>query len=116
MEIAYKNKPIQTVCEDYKKAARKYNTLVADKLHAALNFIQAAENIRDVAKYPPFHFHDLKGDRAGCFAMDLGRRLGYRLIVRPKLKGRYAAPEEVFGTEALEIVVIQLEEVTNHYE
>lgn len=33
-----------------------------------------------------------------------------------KKGAEYASPEEVFGADALTIVEIQFEEVTNHYE
>ena len=116
MDIEYKNSALRKDCTDYKKAVRKFNALVADKLLAAVNFIEAAQDIRDVVKYPPFHFHPLERDRKGFFSIDLGRRLGFRLIVRPKKDGRYATTEEIYGSEADEIVIIRIEEVTNHYE
>ena len=116
MNIEYKNSRLQKDCTDYKRAVKQYNSEVADRLHAAINFIEAAENISAVVKYPPFHFHPLKRDRKGFFAIDLGRKIGFRLIVRPKKGECYATVEEIYGDTASEIVLVRLEEVTNHYE
>lgn len=116
MDINYKNSNLQKICTDYRMAVKQYNTAVADKLHAAINFMEAADNISAVVIYPPFHFHPLQRDRKGFFAIDLGRKLGFRLIVRPKKENRYATVEEIYGVEACEIVIIRIEEVTNHYE
>jgi len=99
-----------------KKAQKAFSNLVAERLHAAVNQIKAAPDIRDVINFPPHHFHLLKGDRNGRYAIDLGRKLGFRLIVRPQKGDKFASPEEVFGADALTIVDIQFEEVTNHYE
>lgn len=116
MDIVYKNKNVESVCVDYRVAKRRYNSKIAEKLFAALELIRNAESIKDVALYPPFHFHALKGDWNGFFAIDLGRRLGYRLIVRPKRGGNYVTAAEVFSASAVEIILIQIEEVSNHYE
>ena len=99
-----------------KKAQKAFSILVAERLHAAVNQIQAAPDIRDVINYPPHNFHLLKGDQKGRYAIDLGRKLGFRLIVRPKKGNKFASSEEVFGADAITIVDIQFEEVTNHYE
>lgn len=116
MNIIYNNEKVKDYCTNMKKAQKAFNSQVALKLHAAVNQIEAAPNIRDVINFPPHHFHLLKGDRKGRCAIDLGRKLGFRLIVRPKKGEEFAAPEEIFGADALTIVDIQFEEVTNHYE
>jgi proteic killer suppression protein len=116
MNIIYNNAKVKGYCTNMKKAQKAFNSQVALKLHAAVNQIEAAPSIRDVVNFPPYHFHLLKGDRKGYYAIDLGRKLGYRLIVRPKKGEKFASSEEVFGADALTIVDIQFEEVTNHYE
>lgn len=116
MNIIYSNSKVKAYCTNLVKAQKAFNSEVAEKLHAAINQIMAAPNIRDVVNFAPHHFHLLKGNRKGHYSIDLGRRLGYRLIVRPKKGNKFASPEEVFGADALTIVEIQFEEVTNHYE
>lgn len=69
MDIEYKNSSLRKDCTDYRKAVKKFNAPVADKLLAAVNFIEAAQDISDVVKYPPFHFHPLERDRKGFFLL-----------------------------------------------
>lgn len=116
MNIFYRNSRIEGYCKNNIKAQKAFSRQVALKLQAAINQVEAASNILDVINFPPNHFHLLKGDRKGLYSIDLGRKLGFRLIVRPKKGDNFASPEEVFGADALTIVDIQFEEVTNHYE
>ena len=37
MEIIYRNKKVKEVCEDFKKAIKKYGQEVAEKLHQLIN-------------------------------------------------------------------------------
>ena len=117
MEIKYKTTQIKNICENYGKAKKKHGEDVAEKLFSAIDFIKAAPSVIDIRNYPPFHFHSLQGDKNGQFAIDLGRRLGFRLIVKPiNNDGTFSNNEQVYAASALEIVVLQFEEVSNHYE
>ena len=58
--------------------------IVADKLHSLINFLESANNLMDVKNVPIYHLHPLKGDRKGQFAIDIGRKLGWRLIIIPE--------------------------------
>lgn len=51
MEIAYRNRRVEAVCEDYRIAVKRYNGKVAEKLFAALEFIRSAASIQDVARH-----------------------------------------------------------------
>lgn len=71
----------------------------------------------DIINYNSFQFHPLKGDRKGCHTIYLGKRLGYRLIVRPMDNdGNICSNEKIYGANSFEIVNIQVEEVSKHYE
>jgi proteic killer suppression protein len=59
-------------------------SIVADKLHSLINFLESANNLTDVKNVPIYHLHPLKGDRKGQFAIDIGRKLGWRLIIVPE--------------------------------
>ena len=99
------------------KAKKEYGEAVTEKLYSAIDYIESANSIADIREYPPFHFHDLKGKRNGEYAIDLGRRLGFRLIVRPlDANGETCNNTQIYSAAAIEIVVVQFEEVTNHYE
>ena len=117
MEIRYKKKELKNICENYGKAKKEYGENVAERLFSAIDFIKAAPNVIDIINYPPFHFHSLKGDKNGQFSIDLGRRLGFRLIVKPMNNdGTFSNNKQVYAASALEIVVLKFEEVSNHYE
>lgn len=38
----------------------------------------------DIKNVPIYRLHPLKGDRKGQFAIDIGRKLGWRLIIIPE--------------------------------
>ena len=117
MEIRYKKKELKSICENYGKAKKEFGADVAEKLFSAIDFIEAAQSIVDVRNYSPFHFHSLKGDKNGQYAIYLGRKLGFRLIVKPlNIDGAFSNNEQIYSTKAIEIVVILFEEVSNHYE
>ena len=116
MIIIYKNKKIEKQCKDYREAKKTYNDNVAEKLHSVINFIENSESLMDVKNMPSFHLHPLSGDRKGTYAIDLGRRLGYRLIVIPldneQKQWTINDVNEIYKCTSVVIAV----EVTNHYE
>ena len=115
MQIEYKSETLKETCTDIRKATKKYNKTVAEKLISTINFIEASESLIDVRNYPPFKFHLLIGDKKGFYAIDLGRKLGYRILVKPLLNGQEAISTDIFSNKAIEIKIIKVEEVTNHY-
>ena len=118
MIIKYKTGSLKKVCTNLKEAKKKFSGRIPEKLLAAVNYIETADNLRDVVNYPPFHFHDLHRDRKGQYAIDIGGRMsGVRLVLSPLHgNGQSCCNEEVFGACAITIVSVYLEEVTNHYE
>lgn len=88
---------------------------VAEKRMATINFIESADSLLDVSRYPPFRFHELKGDRSGFFAIDLGRKMGYRLIIEPVCLTTDIKDEQGFY-QFQKIRIIEVQEVCNHYE
>lgn len=117
MEIRYKTKQLKNVCEKLGKAKKEFGADVAEKLFSAIDFIEAAPSIIDVRNYQPFHFHPLQGNKKGEYAIDLGRKLGFRLILKPlNSDGTFSNNEQIYSAKAIEIVVILLEEVSNHYD
>ena len=118
MQIKYTSSKVKNVCTSLKEAKKKFSGIVPEKLHAAINFIENASTITDIISYPPFHFHYLKGSRKGEYAIDIaGRSSGWRLIMIPiDNNGNACSNDDIYGKNAVNIVIVQLEEVTNHYE
>ena len=108
MEIRYKNKRIRDICENEKKAIKKYNKIIAEKLIFSIEFLKNSNSLKDVADYQNFRLHELKYGRKGQFAIDLGKTTGYRLIIEP------ITVNEIISYESINIVEIM--EVSNHYE
>ena len=97
MEIRYKNKRIRDICENEKKAIKKYK--------------KNSNSLKDVADYQNFRLHELKYERKGQFAIDLGKTTGYRLIIEPITDNK---ENETISYESINVVEIM--EVSNHYE
>ena len=116
MKICYKTKKLEKECTDLSKAKKTYGEKVSEKLFATIEFIQNAVNLQDIIENPSFHFHKLLGKRKGEYAIDLGRKLGFRLIIIPldTIGNQYNKP--INTNNAIEIVSISVEEVSNHYE
>lgn len=104
------------LCHDYRKAKKELGGLVAEKLFALLNLLESAENLYDVDRMRIYHLHALQGERQGQYALDLGRKSGYRLIVIPMNPGETNEPEsdQMLMYKACEIILVW--EVSKHYE
>ena len=107
MEIRYKDKKIRDICENEKKAIKKYNRVIAEKLIFSIEFLKNSNSLKDVADYRNFRFHELKYGRKGQFAIDLGKTTGYKPITVNK-------ENKTISYESINVVEIM--EVSNHYE
>ncbi len=117
MDIKYKNKATEKECTQYRQALKQYNKEVAEKIIKCINYIENASTFSDIINYPPFHLHPLKADRVGEFAIDLGRKLGFRLIIEPlDNKGKSLGLEKDYEIIKQCTKIILVVEVTNHYE
>ena len=112
----YGSNKIKKICTDNRQAKRCLGELVAEKLSAALNFIESASTLNDIACFPAFHLHQLSGTEKGLYAMDLGRKLGYRLIIQPDPPLNMEEDRLDFNAKCCIVKRIVLLEVSNHYE
>ena len=117
MKIIYKDEDIEKVCTDLRKAKKKLSGFATD-LIAKINFIENAASFHDIRSYLPFHCHQLQGNLSKYWALDVkGRKCSWRLIVAPLDADHNiitAGPN--FSKECLQIQIILVEEVSNHYE
>ena len=111
MKVRYKDKKIREICENQKKAIKRYNKIIAEKLIFSIEFLKNSNSLKDVADYTNFRLHELKYDRKGQFAIDLGKTTGYRLIIEHITVNR---KNETISYESINIV--EIVEVSNHYE
>lgn len=80
MEIFFKSKKLQKLCENPRKLIKAFGQIRAEKLLTRLDDMYAAETLEDT-RYLPGHYHELVGDRKGQWACDLDQP--YRLIFEP---------------------------------
>lgn len=112
MQIEYNDSLAEKQCTDFKRAKRDFSDKVARKLHMLINFIENADDLSSVQAFSRYNFHKLSGRRKGQYALDIdGRSSSYRLIV---CFDKNCEPD-IFSKPS-SIKVIQVEEVSKHYE
>lgn len=116
IEIVYKSRKTEKICRDKEYARKKYGDLICQKLYAAINYIENAQSLNDIACYPTYQLHQLIGNRANQFAIDLGRKLGYRLIFTPNPPISEEDNKLDFSSKCKIVKSIILLEVSKHYE
>lgn len=116
IEVGYGNIKTEKMCTDRKRAMKILGDLVAEKLFATLEFIKNATSLNDIACFPTYHLHQLEGRRKKQFAMDLGRKLGFRLILEPYPPLSEEDDKLDFNSKCSKIKCIIVLEVSNHYE
>lgn len=114
--VGYGNNKTRKLCSDSKQAKKVLGELVAEKLFAAINFIESASTLNDVACFPTYHLHQLSGGKKDLFAMDLGRKLGFRLIIKPDPPLNREEDKLDFNSKCSVVKCIIVLEVSNHYE
>lgn len=114
--VGYGNNKTRKLCSDSKQAKKVLGELVAEKLYAAINFVESASTLNDVACFPTYHLHQLSGDKKDLFAMDLGRKLGFRLIIKPDPPLNREEDKLDFYSKCSAVKCIIVLEVSNHYE
>ena len=77
MNIQFKDKDIEELCNTDKVARKQLGAICAKKLRQRLDMLRAAANL-DTLRSLPGRCHELKGDRKGQLSLDLEHPL--RLI------------------------------------
>lgn len=81
VEISFKTAKLAKVCNSRALLLRTYGRDNGHRIALRLTVLAAAESLRDVAGTPPERCHALKGDLAGCFAVDVLQP--YRIVFTP---------------------------------
>lgn len=116
MEVKYKTKKIEKLCKELACAKKELPKEVAEKLISHINYIEQATCFADIMNYPPFKCHKLYGDRKDDYALDIGRKLGYRIIIEPLDENNKSLKKE----KDINVIknctkIVLVVEVTNHY-
>ena len=99
MEITFRTRQLERCYLNSQLAVRTFGTVVARKYIERVNILKIAHSIEDVKKLPGLRCHQLVGDRAGQWAVNLTGF--YRLI---------------FTLEGERLEMARIEEVSKHYE
>lgn len=115
MKITYKNKKLEKICSSSKEARRAYGDKVSSKLAGVMQLLESATSLADLKPLPPLRLHMLVGDRKGTYSISLGKKLGFRLL----FKGFDNEGCQVLSDSmesCVKVVIVLLEEVSNHYD
>ena len=110
MELTYKNKKLQDLCENSKynkELVKNYGNEVAKKLPRRIIELKSFVSVNDIPVNFPYRRHKLSGDRKGTFSINITNQ--YRLIFRQKDKS-------IIIEDLREIKEIEIMEVSKHYE
>ena len=81
MEINYKSRTLERNCTDPRFLKKTYNQ-IAKRLNQRIKQLEAADNLGVMATLPGARCHELKGNLAGCLAVNVSGN--WRLIFRPE--------------------------------
>ena len=110
MELTYKTRKLEKMCEDPKynsELVKKYGIQVAKKLPQRIAELKAFDCLNDVPVFLPYRRHKLSGDLKDYFAVNID--IQYRLIFRP-------LGNKIVVENLEEIKEIEIMEVSKHYE
>ena len=110
MEIAFQDKKLQKLADDYNKCRQVMGTIRAKLYIKRLNDLYGARTLVDVRNLPG-RYHELTGNRKGQWACDLDHP--YRLIFEPHEK---PIPTDEYGKYIwLEIKEIEVVEIVDYH-
>ena len=101
-------------CSKYKSSWR-YPDQVKKKLEGAENYIRNSDSLMDIANYPPFRFERLEGKRKNEWSIRLGNT-GYRVTMIPCDEKEQEIKEGDILAQGKTIKIVEITEVSNHYE
>lgn len=123
LEIAYESPKVEKQCTSLKEAKKLFSSdaKLAEKLFARINALKQASTLKDIVLQPQFHFHKLsnKGGRnlEGYFAIDIrGRQNPWRIILRPLDDGGNPFAACNIDEIASAVEIVEIMEVSKHYE
>ena len=122
MELVFANSKVRNQCTSLTAAVKFFGgqKSLAISLHARINSLKQAPNIKDIIVQMQFRFHQLnhfKGKPETYFAIDVKtKREPWRLILRP-LDNDKKPFEPCHIDEIAQIIeIVEIAEVSKHYE
>ena len=78
MRIFFRTRKLQKICSEHSESRKQLGDKCGRKLQQRMMELKAARNLTDISRLPPARCHELTGDRAGQFSVDLEHP--YRLL------------------------------------
>lgn len=108
MEVYFESEKFADLLESDRKRVREFGAENARWIQKRLDNLQFASNLEAMRSLPG-RTHELVGDRAGTFAIDL--KHGYRLIIKPAEEPPPRKPDGGLDWQAItEVVVVEVED------
>ena len=81
MELYFKTPKLEKACGEERESLRRWGAERAPIVRRRISQLMAAETLADVSTLRPARLHQLEGNRAGQFAVDIGPV--FRLVFEP---------------------------------
>ena len=111
MDIVFKSKQLEKICNDDRLAQKKWGKAQAGVLARRLDDLRAAPSL-DSLRGLPGGLHELKGNRAGQLALDL--KGGDRLIIEPAPEPPPTKPDG--GLDWKQVTAVRIVEVMDYHD
>ena len=108
MQISYRTSKLQRICDSDSQAKRQLGAENARKLRYRLSEIEATPTLADLLAVSTAHCHDLKGNRAGEWAVSLQGPWRLVFVIAPDPLPRTAqGGVDLAAVVAVEIVGVE---------
>jgi proteic killer suppression protein len=111
MDLYYKSRKLQKVCESQRESDRVWGAECAKIVRRRLAQLAAAESLAVIETVPPARLHSLSGNRGGQFAVDA--RHPFRLVFEPWHDPVPALPDG--GVDKAQITRIRILELEDYH-
>jgi proteic killer suppression protein len=111
VEIGFKNKQLQKVCENPDMARKEYGKENERKLTQRIMELRDADNLDVVSRIPAARLHPLKGDRKHEYSVDLAHPFRLVFIASPECIG----DKTIEAIELVEITEVIVEEIVDYH-
>ena len=80
MRVEFKTKQLERVLCSEREMIKKFGDR-AGKIKIRMGMLVSAKNLAEIPHIPPYNRHELKGQKAGQFAVDINKN--FRLLFEP---------------------------------
>ena len=123
MKVEYATEKVRTQCTSVKAANKLFggDKQLVNSLHARINMLISSNTLQDVILYKPCRFHNLENKHGknlkGYCAIDVKtKKESWRIILQPLTDELLPYESGNIDTIAKNVKVVEIREVSDHYE